>query len=151
MNITDKQIKQYKKRFIFFAFLVATLLILFLVLLKTSFSSYISSVNPEISSETALYILEEGNFNVNINTEEILPRTTPYVYSFSLSNFDGTTKSDVDIEYTISLVTTTNLPLQYQLYRNENYNDLNATNIITSNTTVTDEDGTWYRSISVNN
>ena len=51
---------------------------------------------------------------------------------------------DIDIEYSINITTTTNLPLTYEIYRNENYDDENATNLFQNATIKQDVDGAWY-------
>ena len=44
----------------------------------------------------------------------------------------------------INIKTTTNLPLTIELYRNENYDDVGATNLFANAKTTQDEDGAWY-------
>ena len=65
-------------------------------------------------------------------------------------NKKGEKTSEVDIEYVLSIVTTTNLPLRYELYENSNYQDSNAVNLITDSNTVTelDEDGTYFQTFT---
>lgn len=55
------------------------------------------------------------------------------------------------MEYTLKIVTTTNLPLSYALYKNEKYNDNNSSNIITGDVIARDsdaEDATYFRTLS---
>ena len=54
------------------------------------------------------------------------------------------------MEYDLKIRTTTNLPLEYRLYSNQNYNDTDALNIITSDEITQDEDGTYFRIIKTN-
>lgn len=51
--------------------------------------------------------------------------------------------------YNLTLKATTNLPIKYELYMNQNYNDANAKNIITSDTTEKDDDGTYFKTMIV--
>ena len=45
-------------------------------------------------------------------------------------------------------MTTTNLPLSYELYRNQHYDDTGAVNVISSTTTVAaDSDGTYFKTM----
>ena len=55
----------------------------------------------------------------NIETDGIVPSSTPYTYRFSVSNFNQNNMSDVDINYSINIRTTTNLPITLELYRNQ--------------------------------
>lgn len=144
-----KLLLQYKFKFVLFAFFILLLLSLFLFLIKKSFSSYVSDSDMLLNIEKALYILEEGELEFNIDVDGIIPNDAPYVYNFSISNFNDNDRSDVDITYDISLVSTTNLPLRFELYRNENYSDEDATNIISTNELVNDVDGSWYRYMKV--
>ena len=53
------------------------------------------------------------------------------------------------MSYQISIRTTTNLPLTYRLYYEQNYNEAGSENIIDSTTQVQDEDGAWYHQMTV--
>ena len=74
----------------------------------------------------------------------IIPSDDPYTYNFSVSNYNEQKDSDVDISYHIRIRTTTNLPLIIELYRNEEYDDVGATNILLSADDVRDADGACY-------
>ena len=50
--------------------------------------------------------------------------------------------------YDLTLRTTTNLPLRYELYMNEEYSDSGAQNIILDNIISTDENGTYFRTMT---
>ena len=125
---------------------IITLILLcnFLLALPKAFSLYETSVNGTTTMQYAFYVL-----NTNYNTQEIklgdiLPSTGAYVYDFTVSNFNNSGRSEVDMEYDLSIRTTTNLPLRYELYIDESYDDVGATNAITSNTTTADSDGTYF-------
>lgn len=121
-------------------------LIIFLAikLFQIAYASYESEAKLNANIEKALYILKEGGMEFNIDLDKIEPSPDPYIYKFSISNFTGNKHSDVDIEHSITLTTTTNLPLTYELYRNENYDDENATNLFKDMTVKQDIDGAWY-------
>ena len=70
--------------------------------------------------------------------------------NFSIANHNGSNRLEVDAIYELKIVTTTNLPLTYKLYKNEDYNDANATNLLegTMDLPVQDEDGTYFRTIT---
>ena len=52
------------------------------------------------------------------------------------------------MEYDLSIITTTNLPLVYALYMNQAYNDNGAVSIIVSDTVTADSDGTYWKTIT---
>ena len=68
-----------------------------------------------------------------------------------VANFDSTHgRSKVDLEYKISFEVTTNIPLQYEIVRNENFNP-GYTNIIQNTTIRQDDDNVFYKVFSNNN
>lgn len=141
-----KKISYYeeKKRFLIVILVMFLLLVLAIKLFQIAYAAYQSSAKLNANIEKAFYILEEGNLDFNIDLEKIQPSQEPYTYKFSISNFNEKKHSDVDIEYQINMITTTNLPLKYELYRNENYSDESANNLFASETIKQDSDGAWY-------
>ena len=149
MNVEKKVIHRYRMHFIFFMIMFTFLIFLFLVFFKRTFSSLVADADVKINVANAVYILEEGMFDFYIDLEGIVPSEDPYVYSFTVANYNDKKRSDVDIDYQLSLLATTNLPLKYELYRNELYTDDGAVDIIRSNDIVSDLNGAWYRELSV--
>lgn len=141
-----KKIKYYeqKKRLLLVILLFFCAIFIVFKLFQVAYASYESQAKINANIQQALYILEEGQLNFNIDSSQIIPADKPYVYKFSVSNYNDTKQSDVDIEYNITLRTTTNLPLTYELYRNELYDAPTATNIIETLTAKQDADGAWY-------
>ncbi len=133
-----------KKRFLIVILVMFILIVVAIKLLQIAYASYESQAKLNANIDKALYILKTGGMNFNIDLDKIEPSSKPYIYKFSISNFDGNRHSDVDIEYQINITTTTNLPLTYELYRNENYDDENATNLFENMKTKQDVDGAWY-------
>ena len=135
---TEKRIKLISK--------INTFLIAFLVMIilfPMALSKYETTATGNINSNIAFYLNKTGYQSNNIKLTELKPSPNPYVYTFTVGNQDGTKISEVDIEYTVKIVTTTNLPLRYLLYENEDYQSNSSTNLVTSNNTVTaaDDDG----------
>ena len=150
-NVNNKLFGNYteeKKKFLLFALLLLALLFLSFYLLRAAYARY--QVNAKINADIdrALYILGEEKLNFNIEADGIVPSNTPYTYRFSISNFNENNTSDVDINYSINIRTTTNLPITLSLYRNQLPN--NGTNIFGSPITKQDEDGAWYRIYNTN-
>lgn len=122
----------------------------FFALYKT-LSSYQTIVTGNISSNIAFYLTKSDYQVQQIYLSSLVPRREPYVYNFSVSNRDGNKTSDVDIEYVLKVVATTNLPLRFELYMNENYLSNDATNLAnTNNTTIeNDEHNTIFKVITL--
>lgn len=133
-----------KKRFLIVILVMFLLVFIAFKLFQIAYAAYESQARLNANIEQAMYILEEGGLNFNIDLDKIEPSPHPYIYKFSISNFTSSKHSDVDIEYQLSITTTTNLPLTYELYRNENYNDENANNLFEAMQVTQDEDGAWY-------
>ncbi|MEE3343063.1 MAG: hypothetical protein VZS44_03125 [Bacilli bacterium] len=118
-----------------------------LALFPITFSKYQSTATGNVNSNIAFYLFKADYQVQRIKLADLEPSNTPHVYTFSISNQNNNKTSDVDIEYTLKVVTTTNLPLRYQLYENEDYQSNNSTNLITQNnsTIAPDEDGTYFQ------
>lgn len=136
-----------KKRLLIFVLVMFLLIVLAIKLFQVAYASYESQAKLNANINKALYILEEGGMDFNIDLNKIEPSDKPYIYKFSISNYKENKHSQVDIEYKIDLKTTTNLPLTYELYRNENYDDPNSKDLFNEVKTVQDVDGAWYNSL----
>ena len=133
---------------------VSILIILFLLLLIVvpfTYSKFFSSAKSDAKVDTAFYILKADYYETNICIDDIAPSDDVYTYDFSVLNNDGKNRAETNMEYTLKIVTTTNLPLSYALYKNEKYNDNNSSNIITGDVIARDsdaEDATYFRTLS---
>ncbi len=141
----DFQLTEEKKRFLLFGVLLFGTLFFAFFLLRVAYSRY--EVHSQIYSniDKALYIFKGEDLNFNLDPDGIVPRNETYTYRFSVSNFDDSNDSDVDLTYSVSIRTTTNLPISVQLYRNELPTAQGATNILSAVRQVQDADNTWYR------
>ena len=95
-----------------------------------------------------IYLLKEDFQTMTLNLASLLPQDNAYTFEFSIGNQAGQDIAEVDIEYELTLRTTTNLPLTYELYMNESYEAQGATSIIKENTVSADEDGTYFRTMT---
>ena len=84
-------------------------------------SKYESNVVANFKNDVAIYLLETSFKEVDIDIPDLSPSSQPYIYNFTISNSDGTNISEVNLEYELYIKTTTNLPLNYELYLNEDY------------------------------
>lgn len=116
-------------------------------LLSKAYSAYQSSVKLNANIDQALYIFGGEKMSFNIDTSKIVPSSSAYKYKFSVSNFDANNQSDINLEYTVDVKTTTNLPITLSLYKNSD-----TTNNLLSNVSfVQDSDGSWYRVFETSN
>lgn len=111
-------------------------------------SKYESISDSYANVDIAFYLFKEDYKTMTINLASILPQDNAYVFEFTIGNQDGIETAEVDLEYELTLRTTTNLPLTYELYMNQQYTDEGATNIIKENTIALDEDGTYFRTMT---
>lgn len=112
-------------------------------------SKYESETNSNANVDIAFYLLNEDYKTMQLNLASIFPQNDAYVYTFSIGNTDKEKQAEVDLEYDLSIRTTTNLPLTFELYMNQDYTDSNAVNIIKTNEIKQDEYGTFFRYITV--
>lgn len=82
-----------------------------------TFARYTSSLEEENTLTVAFWFVEAGYKDETIFVQDIMPSNNKYEYTFSVSNNDGTKVAQTDMELEINLLTTTNLPLNYELYR----------------------------------
>lgn len=141
----------YKKRRKVTKIKILVILILLLIIAKIinfTLSKYESNATSAAELGIAYYILDEDFQTMSINLNSLVPRNEPYVYSFTVENNDGTNRTETAIEYDLTLRTTTNLPLIMELYKNENYDDAGAQNIIDTlarpKVTLADSAGTYF-------
>ena len=145
INILNKiNYLEEKKRFLLIMIFFLLVLFLSFYLFEKAYSSYNTKAKLNANIERALYIFNQEKMDFNIDFNKIVPSDEPYIYKFSISNFNNIKTSDVDLNYAFTIRTTTNLPITLELYRNQNYDDNNAVNIINKKDTKQDIDNTWY-------
>ncbi len=149
-NISKNIDRNRFKEIIRFNILIITFIIL-ISIIPITISRYDSTAIGRTSTNIAFYLLKPNYVTNNVKLTTLTPSNNPYVYTFSVSNYDSNDTSEVDLEYTLQVVTTTNLPLTYKLYLNEDYTSASSTNLVTNNnTTVTqDDDGTYFKHITL--
>lgn len=101
-------------------------MLIFIILHKIIFSSYSlyeSEAKSNLDIDVAFFVLNDENLGHLITLDDLEPGSET-TCSFSISNFiDDATKTSIaetDIKYKLVIRTTTNLPLQYELYINDN-------------------------------
>ena len=121
------------------------ILAILLFIVPITYSRFQSTRTPNAEIETAFYIIDSNYETKSVHLDDLVPSDTPYTYNFTVANNNGTDRAETDIEYTIEITSTTNLPLTYALYLNQEYTDEDSTNIIINDTTQPDEYGTYFK------
>lgn len=133
----------YKKVIILILCFFILIRIFILVLAK-----YESEANSSANVDIAFYLFKEDYKNMTLNLESIEPRENKYIYNFSIGNQDGEKTAEIDLKYDLTIRTTTNLPLTYKLYMNQEYDSADAVEITKTNDIARDEDGTYFRTMT---
>lgn len=144
-KIANLHYSKEKIRFLLFALVLLLTLFLARYLLGMAYARYEVRTKINANIDKALYIFEDDSPSFNLEPSGIIPSDTSYSYKFSVSNYNATKRSDVDINYKVIIRTTTNLPITVRLYRNEDYTTSGATNIIGNPVVRQDVDGAYYR------
>lgn len=132
-----------KRTKILYAKLIVLTLCLFIVarIFNIVLSKYETEANSSADVDIAFYLFNEDFKTMELNLESLVPREEKYTYLFNIGNQDGEEVAEIDLEYNLTIRTTTNLPLTYELY-------MNGENIIKTNEIIQDEDGTYFRVIT---
>lgn len=112
-------------------------------------SKYDSTAISKAKVSIAFFLIEEGTYEKNLPLGKITPSKNKYVYPFTISNHNDKQKTDVAMDYTVTFITTTNLPLTYEVYKNENYTNQNAKNLVTNQEIYQDENKVYYNKITI--
>ena len=120
------------------------ILILLINIIKITFSRYESTATSNSNIPVAFYVLNDDFQTMSLKLDSIVPSSNPYIYNFTISNSNGEEICDTDMEYTLKIRTTTNLPLEYSLYMNQSNN-----NIIQQDKIEKDENGTYFRILEI--
>lgn len=107
-------------------------------------AKYTSTANSNAQVDLAFYVLKEESLSQSLKIDSILPSATPYTYTFSVANYNGQERTQTAMEYSMKIVTTTNLPLTYVVHKQGQ-----ATNLITNTVTIPDSDGTYFKTLTI--
>lgn len=120
-------------------------LALLMILVPITYSRFSSVISSDTDIETAFYVISLEYESKSIKLDNLVPRDEVYVYNFTVANNDGVDRCETDMEYSLEITTTTNLPLSYSLYLNEEHDSNGASSVIVSDVIDKDEDGTYFR------
>lgn len=99
-----------------FVFIV---LIVVINIIGTTYTRYETSAELNAKANIAYFILDSGNYTNTISLDGLTPSEDVHNFVINVSNFKDSKRADVNIEYTITLEATTNIPLSFQLLKNE--------------------------------
>lgn len=119
------------------------ILLILSVIVPITYSKFQSLGESESNIKTAFYVLETSYQSIDIKLDNIIPSNNLYIYTFTVANNNEEERCETDMEYFIKITTTTNLPLIYNLYQNDE-----ETNIIDTETIIQDEYGTYFKEIT---
>ncbi len=111
--------------------------------IKSGFARYRSTANSQADVDLAYYFIKAGDISQDLKLESILPRSEKYTYSFSVANYDEDNRTETSLDYTIQLKTTTNLPLNFKIFKQGE-----TTDRITDSEPIADDDGTYFKYIT---
>ena len=132
------------KKFIIIFISIILIFLILLLIFELTIARYQKEVKSNAPLEYALYILNTDPVSDQIKIGDITPRNESYIYSFSVSNFKDEERLETNLDYTITITSTTNLPIDYRLVINDDYTT-NTSNSFVSDELITDEDGTYFR------
>ena len=118
---------------------LSTVCFILLVLLKSTYASFETNSSGNALSKVAFYILNTKTETENLKISNIKPDGKDNNYLITVSNFNDTKVSDVDLEYSLEIRTTTNIPVTYKLYLNDS-----SDNIMSTKELVKDTDNTYF-------
>lgn len=139
--------KKRLKKSIFVLTLIV-IIIVAIILIRQTLARYETSATSDKDVDVAFWVIKDDFKSEKVLIKDIYPSDKSFDYTFSVSNFqkddDGKIKkrAETDLEYTLVLTMTTNLPLDYQIEKN-------GTNLNINEELITDDDGTYYKKIQL--
>ncbi len=136
-------VSRTKKRILNVFIIFFSILFLFLIFSKTG-AIFQTKTEGEAKLDIAFYCIEEDFQSMNLKLEDIVPRSASYIYNFTVSNNNGSKRTETALTYDLTLRTTTNLPLDFKLF------DINSSPVQISTEVIgLDDDNTYFRTITV--
>ena len=130
--------------------LLFILLVLIAIAIGTtsfSYSRYETNTKVNLKPSIAFFVVDVQSETKTIKLDSMIPSDEPYLYRFDISNFDDKRKANVDLRYSIEVITTTNMPLQFRVFKDPDLSN----NIVTSEAFSTDDNGVYYKHLDINN
>ncbi|MBQ8659274.1 MAG: hypothetical protein IJ475_00340 [Bacilli bacterium] len=139
-----KRKNRERRQFTYMTIFLALDLLLIFTLFRTSNARFTAEATSSTKLNVALYALSEEN-SFDIPLGNIKPSNDPYLYEFSVSNTDENGNvTETKLEYDLKIIATTNVPLEYKLYKNQSCLSSAGTNILSVHEPAKDDDGTYF-------
>ena len=135
-----------KKKFLLVTKLIFVFVSLVLIvnIAGRTYTRYESDVDVSANANVAFFVIDQGLYENQIYIDGLEPSSEPKYYRFYVTNKKNNKRADVDLEYTIKFETTTNLPLQYEIIRNQSFEGAH-TNIISNTLLRQDDNDVYYK------
>ena len=135
-----------KKRFMFVGKLTFIFVAFFaiIMLVGKTYTRYESNVDINANANVAFFIIDQGTYESSIALDGLVPSPDPIYYTFYVANYKDDKRTKVDMNYKIKFETTTNLPLTYEIIRNQTFTGPH-TNIIDATSIRQDINSVYYR------
>jgi len=137
-------VKEFRKYAIFSILLIVMIVVI--ASLDLTKARYENETNIRIKPTLAFFIVDVESQTGQVKLEGMVPRAQPYLYAFTVSNFKDNKHANVDLTYSIEIITTTNMPLIFKIYKGNN----TTSDEIDSDTTTTNTDGVYFRHLLIN-
>ena len=132
------------KRRIRLLLIIAIVIILYKILFD-SFSLYESEANSDADADVAYFVLNDEYERKVITLGDLEPGESQtavfHISNYKLDDDNNEQVAETDMEYTLKIRTTTNLPLEYTLTKSHEGNSSQSVGLIT------DDDGTYFRKL----
>lgn len=133
----------------FIRYCVFSVLFMIAIIVISSFkitqARYETNVTVDVAPTLAFFLVDVENQTGQIKLDSMVPRDEPYLYTFEVSNFNSTKHANVDLTYSIEIITTTNMHLNFRIFKGNNLTQ----NEIDSDTITTNADGVYYRHLVI--
>lgn len=123
--------------------LILAFLVIIVNIIGKSYSRYESTVDVSAEANVAFFIVDQGTYEETISLNGLTPSLNAFYYKFYVANYNDEGRANVDLDYTVTFETTTNLPLTYEIIRNESFEGVHH-NIIDNTYDRQDEYDVFY-------
>lgn len=109
---------QNKKEIHINLIVLIVVIVLIIVGIRITMARYASQGQTTTTTDVAFYILKDSYQEGSLVLDELSPSNDTYDYQFTVANFEGNKVAETSIDYEVELDVTTNLPLEFKVYKN---------------------------------
>lgn len=107
--------------------LLMCLILISFVFIRLTYSIFHTNSDGTVSNKIAFYVVEARTQTQSIKIGNISPDGQDFSYDIEVANYVNGKVSEVDLDYSLNIVTTTNVPVTYKLYKNNGNTDVIGT------------------------